>query len=221
MHYNKNCKVSGCKLRKWLLLIGFDFMEHIYNTITILCLGFRSHLWKCYSLTQFVLCDIVGHPEPEVYLGGKNNNLICDSSSLLPPISHLGGAKFPCTLATDSSSFPVYYSMGAEGSGGGSVGKFSPTLSGVSAGLTLQLNPTTLALLQQHNYIPYFRGIKACVRQMEMVDELLGSLPLSNKIKMTKILNQRLSALGPLHMGWQPWYDLNVLIPKNHPDWSS
>ncbi|XP_037530704.1 actin-binding LIM protein 2 [Nematolebias whitei] len=99
-----------------------------------------------------------GHPEPEVYLGGKNNSLIRDSSSLLPPISHSGGAKFPCTLATDSSSLPVYYSMGAEGSGGGGIGKFSPTPSGVSAGLSLQLNPTTLALLQQHNYIPYFRG---------------------------------------------------------------
>lgn len=175
------------KFGKWLLFIGFDFVECIYSTITILCLDFRSHLWEFYSLTQFVLCDIVGHPEPEVYLGGKNNSLTRDSSSLLPPISHSGGAKSPCTLATDSSSLPVYYSMRAEGSGGGGIGKLSPTPPGVSAGLSLQLNPTTLALLQQHNYIPYFRGIKACVRQMEMVDELLGSLLLSNKIKMTKI----------------------------------
>ncbi|XP_068611696.1 actin-binding LIM protein 2 [Brachionichthys hirsutus] len=59
----------------------------------------------------------------------------------------------------DSSSLPVYCSGGAEGSGGiGGSGKYSPTPAGVSAGLSFHLNPTTLAMLQQHNYIPYFRG---------------------------------------------------------------
>ncbi|XP_017285805.1 actin-binding LIM protein 2 isoform X3 [Kryptolebias marmoratus] len=96
---------------------------------------------------------------PEVYLGGKYNSLTRDSSSLHPPISHSGGAKYPSTWARDSSSHPVYYSHEAEGSGGG-IGKHSPTPLGVSAGLSLQLNPTTLALLQQHNYVPYFKGFK-------------------------------------------------------------
>ncbi|XP_067117329.1 LOW QUALITY PROTEIN: actin-binding LIM protein 2 [Osmerus mordax] len=37
-------------------------------------------------------------------------------------------------------------------------GTSSPTPPGGSGGMSLPLNPTTLALLQQHNYIPYFRG---------------------------------------------------------------
>ncbi|XP_028284547.1 actin-binding LIM protein 2 isoform X12 [Parambassis ranga] len=71
-----------------------------------------------------------------------------------------GGVKYPSTWARDSSSLPVYYSGGAEGSGsaGGGSGKHSPLPTGGSAGLSLHLNPTTLAMLQQHNYIPYFRG---------------------------------------------------------------
>lgn len=71
----------------------------------------------------------------------------------------MGGIKYPSTWARDSSSLPVYYSGGAEWSGGGVAGKYSPLPAGVSAGLSLHLNPTTLAMLQQHNYIPYFRGI--------------------------------------------------------------
>ncbi|XP_013872932.1 actin-binding LIM protein 2 [Austrofundulus limnaeus] len=95
---------------------------------------------------------------PEVCLGGRYKSLTHDSSSLPPPINHLGGAKYPSTCTRDSSTtLPVYYAPGAEGSGGG-LGKYSPTPPGVSAGLSLQLNPTTLALLQQHNYIPHFRG---------------------------------------------------------------
>uniref|UniRef100_A0AAQ5YE44 Actin-binding LIM protein 2 n=1 Tax=Amphiprion ocellaris TaxID=80972 RepID=A0AAQ5YE44_AMPOC len=70
----------------------------------------------------------------------------------------MGGVKYPSTWARDSSSLPVYYSGGAEGSVGGGGGKFSPIPGGGSAGLSLHLNPTTLAMLQQHNYIPYFRG---------------------------------------------------------------
>ncbi|XP_060795171.1 actin-binding LIM protein 2 [Neoarius graeffei] len=41
----------------------------------------------------------------------------------------------------DSSSLPLYYSSGVR-----------------SIPQNLSLNPTTLAMLQQHNYIPYFRG---------------------------------------------------------------
>ncbi|XP_028813910.1 actin-binding LIM protein 2 isoform X5 [Denticeps clupeoides] len=47
----------------------------------------------------------------------------------------------------DSPSLPLYYSG-------------TPKLTGQSgtSGSSLPLNPTTLAMLQQHNYIPYFRG---------------------------------------------------------------
>ncbi|XP_068164127.1 actin-binding LIM protein 2 isoform X1 [Antennarius striatus] len=73
--------------------------------------------------------------------------------------SRPGTNKCPSTWARDPSSLSVYYSGGAEGGGGvGGSGKYSPTPAGVSAGLSYQLNPTTLAMLQQHNYIPYFRG---------------------------------------------------------------
>ncbi|XP_070786364.1 actin-binding LIM protein 2 [Enoplosus armatus] len=98
-------------------------------------------------------------PGPEVYLGGKHNSQARDSSCLPLPPTLIGAVKYPSTWARDSSSLPVYYSGGAEGSGGGS-GKYSPTPTGGSAGLSFHLNPTTLAMLQQHNYIPYFRGFK-------------------------------------------------------------
>ncbi|XP_069015196.1 actin-binding LIM protein 2 isoform X1 [Embiotoca jacksoni] len=104
-------------------------------------------------------------PGPEVYLGGRYSSQARDSSSLTLPPTLMGGVKYPSTWASDSSSLPVYNSGGAEGTGGGggggggsSGGMYSPTPTGVSAGLSLQLNPTTLAMLQQHNYIPYFRG---------------------------------------------------------------
>lgn len=74
----------------------------------------------------------------------------------------MGAIKYPSTWARDSSSLPMYHSGGAEGSGGvGGSGKYSPTPAGGNASLSYHLNPTTLAMLQQHNYIPYFRGIKA------------------------------------------------------------
>ncbi|XP_028284546.1 actin-binding LIM protein 2 isoform X11 [Parambassis ranga] len=97
---------------------------------------------------------------PEVHLGGRYSSHACDSSSLPLPPALAGGVKYPSTWARDSSSLPVYYSGGAEGSGsaGGGSGKHSPLPTGGSAGLSLHLNPTTLAMLQQHNYIPYFRG---------------------------------------------------------------
>uniref|UniRef100_A0A665U677 Actin binding LIM protein family, member 2 n=1 Tax=Echeneis naucrates TaxID=173247 RepID=A0A665U677_ECHNA len=93
---------------------------------------------------------------PELNRGDKFGSLNRDSSSLPLPPALTGGIKYPMTTARDSSSFPVYLSGGSEGSGGGD-GKHSPTPGG-STGLTLHLNPTTLAMLKQYNYIPYFRG---------------------------------------------------------------
>uniref|UniRef100_UPI003AB0D43E actin-binding LIM protein 2 n=1 Tax=Centroberyx gerrardi TaxID=166262 RepID=UPI003AB0D43E len=105
-------------------------------------------------------------PGPEQCLGGRYSSQARDSSSLpLPPV-YMGGVKYPSTWARDSSSLPMYYSGGAEGSGsvggggGGGSGKYSPIPTGGSGSLSLHLNPTTLAMLQQHNYIPYFRGFK-------------------------------------------------------------
>ncbi|XP_067380964.1 actin-binding LIM protein 2 isoform X1 [Channa argus] len=95
-------------------------------------------------------------PGPEVYLKGRYSSQARDSSSLALPPNFMGGIKYTSALARDSSSLPLYFSGGAEGSGGG--GKYSPTPAGGGAGLSLHLNPTTLAMLQQHNYIPYFRG---------------------------------------------------------------
>ncbi|XP_031730142.1 actin-binding LIM protein 2-like isoform X2 [Anarrhichthys ocellatus] len=101
-------------------------------------------------------------PGPEVYLGGRHSSQAHDSSSLPLPPTLMGAIKYPSTWARESSSFPVYYAAGTEGSGGdgggGGSGKYSPTPVGGIAGLSFHLNPTTLAMLQQHNYIPYFRG---------------------------------------------------------------
>lgn len=91
-------------------------------------------------------CDLIGH------VGDKYNSLPRDSNSLPLPPNALAGPKY--------LSLPLYYSGGAEGSsgaGGFNSGKCSP----IPAGTALHLNPTTLAMLQQHNYIPYFRGIRA------------------------------------------------------------
>ncbi|KAM4537201.1 actin-binding LIM protein 2 isoform 4-T4 [Odontesthes bonariensis] len=92
---------------------------------------------------------------PRVHLADKHCGQARDSSSLPSPPTHREG---PSIWARDVSSLPVYYSSGAEGCSGGCTGKYSPIPSGGSAGLSLQLNPTTLAMLQQHNYIPYFKG---------------------------------------------------------------
>ncbi|XP_053198978.1 actin-binding LIM protein 2 [Scomber japonicus] len=97
---------------------------------------------------------------PDASVGSRYTSQGRDSNSLpLPPIV-MGGIKYPSTLTRDSSSLPMHYSGGAEGSVGvgGGGGKFSPTPGSGSGGLSLHLNPTTLAMLQQHNFIPYFRG---------------------------------------------------------------
>ncbi|XP_047427284.1 actin-binding LIM protein 2 isoform X10 [Mugil cephalus] len=102
-------------------------------------------------------------PGPEVYLGGRYNSQARDSSSLTLPPTLTGGIKYPSSPgAGDGSSSPGLYSAGVKGSAvggaGGVGGKYSPIPAGGSAALSLHLNPTTLAMLQQHNYIPYFRA---------------------------------------------------------------
>uniref|UniRef100_UPI0037E7A450 actin-binding LIM protein 2 n=1 Tax=Semicossyphus pulcher TaxID=241346 RepID=UPI0037E7A450 len=97
-------------------------------------------------------------PGPEVYLGGRNSSQARDSSSLPLPPNLMGALKYPSTWARDSSPLPLYNTGGAEGCAGG--GKYSPIPAGGTAALNYHLNPTTLAMLQQHNYIPYFRGFK-------------------------------------------------------------
>lgn len=119
---------------------------------------------ESFSLTQHVSCDLIWHSGPDVYLGGRHSSQARDTNSLPLPPSVLGAIKYPSTWARDPSPLPQYYSGGAEGSGGGGgcgSGKHSPLPAGGSASLSYQLNPTTLAMLQQHNYIPYFRGIRA------------------------------------------------------------
>jgi len=86
-----------------------------------------------------------------------------DSNSLpLPPL------KYPSsTMARGPSPIPGYSYSTTGTAGGAAVAESSnsnnrsPTPPGGSGGLALQLNPTTLAMLQQHNYIPYFRGTRA------------------------------------------------------------
>ncbi|KAM3590113.1 uncharacterized protein V6R79_004011 [Siganus canaliculatus] len=96
---------------------------------------------------------------PDVYLSGRSSSQARDSNSLPLPPTYMGANKSPSTWARDSSSLPMHNSGVAERNGGaGGSGKYSPTPAGGSAGLSFHLNPTTLAMLQQHNYIPYFRG---------------------------------------------------------------
>ncbi|KAM8900517.1 actin-binding LIM protein 2 isoform 6-T6 [Spinachia spinachia] len=103
-------------------------------------------------------------PGPELYLGGRHSSQPHDSSSLPLPPTQMGANKYLSTKARESSSVPGCYASGAVGSGvgggGGSagIGKYSPTPVAGSAGLSFNLNPTTLAMLQQHNYVPHFKG---------------------------------------------------------------
>uniref|UniRef100_A0A674BJK9 Actin-binding LIM protein 2 n=1 Tax=Salmo trutta TaxID=8032 RepID=A0A674BJK9_SALTR len=92
-----------------------------------------------------------------------------DSSSLPRPSAYTGGPKYLSPLARDSSSVPMHYSEGLppkypgalQMPGGMTVpGRISPRgrVSPGGRNSPLPLNPTTLAMLQQHNYVPYFRG---------------------------------------------------------------
>ncbi|XP_068455710.1 actin-binding LIM protein 2 isoform X3 [Clinocottus analis] len=86
-------------------------------------------------------------PGPEAPLAGRHSS----SCALAVPPSLTGAMRSPSSRAGDSSSPPL--SSAAAGSG-----TYSPSPVGGSAGLSFHLNPTTLAMLQQHNYIPHFRG---------------------------------------------------------------
>ncbi|KAM9827706.1 actin-binding LIM protein 2 [Neosynchiropus ocellatus] len=94
-------------------------------------------------------------PGPEVHLSNKYCSLPRDTSTLPVPPNLMGGVRYHSSWARDSSSSPINLTVGLDGSGGG---KCSPTPLGGSGGVSLHLNPTTLAMLQQHNFIPYFRG---------------------------------------------------------------
>ncbi|XP_062858923.1 actin-binding LIM protein 2 isoform X2 [Trichomycterus rosablanca] len=75
------------------------------------------------------------YSRPEQYLSSRYSPQPGNSNSLpVYAASRYGAHGSP----RDSSSLPLYYSGG----------RTTP----------LTLNPTTLSLLQQHNYIPYFRG---------------------------------------------------------------
>lgn len=105
-------------------------------------------------------CD--GLSGTDVNPGSRPSSQAHDSTAAPLPPALIAAIKQPSSLARDSSSPHVCYSGGTEGNGGlGGSGKYSPIPAVGSAGFTYHLNPTTLAMLQQHNYIPYFRGIKA------------------------------------------------------------
>ncbi|KAM6949340.1 actin-binding LIM protein 2 isoform 2-T2 [Aplochiton taeniatus] len=103
-------------------------------------------------------------PGPEMSQGAKYSGQARDSSSLHLQPNLMAGVKYPSSWAKDTSSLPICYSPGGGegggGGGGGGGGRYSPMPPGGHGGLTLPLNPTTLAMLQQHNYVPYFRGLK-------------------------------------------------------------
>ncbi|XP_019733023.1 actin-binding LIM protein 2 isoform X3 [Hippocampus comes] len=64
------------------------------------------------------------------------------------------GVKFTSSLARASPSHLAHHSKGTEGCSGAT----NTALLGGGSGVSLHLNPTTLSMLQQHNFIPYFRG---------------------------------------------------------------
>lgn len=131
-------------------------------------------------------CDLIGRPGPEGKPGSKHGPR--DQDPLPLPPASVGGVKDPPTWARDPSSLSMYPSGGgAEGSRGGGgecSGKYSPVPSGGGAGLSLHLNPTTLAMLQQHNFIPYFRGTRATTRSRT------GGGPCCCKTQTSKLLKQ-------------------------------
>ncbi|XP_014011014.1 actin-binding LIM protein 2 isoform X3 [Salmo salar] len=104
-------------------------------------------------------------------MGNRYDGQPLDSSSLPRPSAYTGGPKYLSPLARDSSSVPMHYSEGLppkysgvlQMPGGMTVpGRISPRgrVSPGGRNSPLPLNPTTLAMLQQHNYVPYFRGLK-------------------------------------------------------------
>lgn len=92
------------------------------------------------TLTVFHFSWLVLHSDSEQYEGSRFSPHPGNSNSL-PAYS--AGPYSGQGITRDSSLLPLYYSGG---------GKNTPQ--------TLALTPTTLAMLQQHNYIPYFRGTR-------------------------------------------------------------
>ncbi|XP_041738283.1 actin-binding LIM protein 2 isoform X2 [Coregonus clupeaformis] len=101
---------------------------------------------------------------------GNRYGQALDSSSLPHPSAYTGGPKYLSSLARDSS-LPLDYSEGLPPKYPGGLqvpgaltqpGRISPggRVSPGDRNSPLPLNPTTLAMLQQHNYVPYFRGLK-------------------------------------------------------------
>uniref|UniRef100_A0A4W5KVS4 LIM zinc-binding domain-containing protein n=1 Tax=Hucho hucho TaxID=62062 RepID=A0A4W5KVS4_9TELE len=99
---------------------------------------------------------------------GNRYGQALDSSSLPHPSAYTGGPKYLSSLARDSSSLPMDYSRGLPPKFPGGLqvpwaltqpGKMSPggRVSPGGRNCPLPLNPTTLAMLQQHSYVPYFR----------------------------------------------------------------
>ncbi|XP_061619736.1 actin-binding LIM protein 2 [Phyllopteryx taeniolatus] len=71
-----------------------------------------------------------------------------------PEVEWPGALKVTCGSPGASPSLPVRHRQGPEGrSGAGGA-----ALRAGGRGVSLHLNPTTLSMLQQHNFIPYFRG---------------------------------------------------------------
>ncbi|XP_043085365.1 actin-binding LIM protein 2 isoform X3 [Puntigrus tetrazona] len=83
------------------------------------------------------------YSRPEQYLSVRYTSHTENSNLLSVPTSGRSSAH---GSARGSSPQPLYISSGRN------------TPQAGSGGVALPLNPTTLALLQQHNYIPYFRG---------------------------------------------------------------
>ncbi|XP_070977978.1 actin-binding LIM protein 2 isoform X7 [Oncorhynchus clarkii lewisi] len=100
---------------------------------------------------------------------GNRYGQALDSSSLPHPSAYTGGPKYLSSLTRDSSCLPMDYSRGLPPKFPGGLqvpgpltqpGNMSPggRVSPGGRNSPLPLNPTTLAVLQQHNYVPYFRG---------------------------------------------------------------
>ncbi|XP_036814118.1 actin-binding LIM protein 2-like isoform X9 [Oncorhynchus mykiss] len=94
---------------------------------------------------------------------GNRYGQALDSSSLPHPSAYTGGPKYLSSLARDSSCLPMDYSRGLPPKFPGGLQVPGPltqpgNMSPGGRNSPLPLNPTTLAVLQQHNYVPYFRG---------------------------------------------------------------
>lgn len=109
-------------------------------SVVILYSHYSLFSYYCHSsLTGWVSCS-------EQYLSVKYTTQPENSNLLAVPTS---GRSSTHGSARGSSPLPLYSSSGRN------------TPQAGSGGVALSLNPTTLALLQQHNYIPYLRGTTA------------------------------------------------------------